>query len=188
MMVSVSVIFSKAVRIENTTVYYQDTDCCENHGGPSCLRKNSFVTLLTFLFYLAICNPVCGSNEVCSAPNNCTCIEGWVGEHCQQGKSTSPLHVMIFVLLVDQLEESNITSSSVTLSWLTPSNNNDNGYLILCHTNHFLIANKTIASGFDNVSVNGLKPFTCYRCCVIPLLIKGNGTESCLSFSTLQSG
>ena len=30
----------------------------------------------------AICNFSCGTNKECTAPNNCTCVSGWMGSDC----------------------------------------------------------------------------------------------------------
>ena len=39
------------------------------------------------IILLAICNPVCGINKECTAPNNCTCVSGWDGCNCLSGNN-----------------------------------------------------------------------------------------------------
>lgn len=98
-------------------------------------------------------------------------------------------HSMYFYFdIVANLTQSNVTSSSVQLSWLSPANSNDNGYFLYCTTTNSLQThNKTIPSGQNTSIISGLKPYTSYRCCVIPLLIVGNGTESCLPDHVITS-
>ena len=36
---------------------------------------------------IAICDPVCENGGTCVYPHNCTCLEGWTGARCEQGKS-----------------------------------------------------------------------------------------------------
>lgn len=46
---------------------YEITECCPGHGGDNCYPQ---------------CDENCGPNQECSAPNNCTCTEGWMGKDC----------------------------------------------------------------------------------------------------------
>ena len=40
--------------------------------------------IIDYFFYLiAFCNQRCGINQVCSAPNTCTCVTGWTGRNCR---------------------------------------------------------------------------------------------------------
>ena len=88
---------------------------------------------------------------------------------------------------MDGLTYFNLTSNSSKLSWLSPGNENVIGYIILCTTGSQTM-NMSISSGVNITCVTGLQPFTKYRCCVVPLLISGNGTASCVDFRTEESG
>ena len=35
---------------------------------------------------VAICTGGCGVNKQCTAPENCTCVQGWTGQDCLTGK------------------------------------------------------------------------------------------------------
>ena len=35
--------------------------------------------------FIAICNSTCGTNKQCSAPDTCTCVNGWTGSDCLTG-------------------------------------------------------------------------------------------------------
>ena len=36
--------------------------------------------------FVAICTGGCGVNKECTAPENCTCVQGWTGQDCLTGK------------------------------------------------------------------------------------------------------
>ena len=38
----------------------------------------------------AICSSPCGTNKQCTAPNTCTCANGWTGSNCLTGVVTYP--------------------------------------------------------------------------------------------------
>ena len=76
-------------------------------------------------------------------------------------------------------------SNSITLSWVTP--HNVNGYYIVITSNEHSL-NMTTASGINSTTIKDLYPFTLYRCCVIPILYEGNGTENCVSSTTSEGG
>ena len=78
-------------------------------------------------------------------------------------------------------------SNSITLSWLTPQNDNVNGYFIVITSNEHSL-NMTTASGINSTTIMDLYPFTLYRCCVIPILYEGNGTENCVALTTREGG
>ena len=35
--------------------------------------------------HVAICTGGCGVNKECTAPNTCTCVQGWTGQDCLTG-------------------------------------------------------------------------------------------------------
>ncbi len=40
----------------------------------------------SYYVYTAICYSSCGTNEECSLPDTCTCVEGWNGTDCLTGQ------------------------------------------------------------------------------------------------------
>ena len=41
--------------------------------------------MLLFFSLVAICTGGCGMNKECTAPQRCTCVQGWTGEDCLTG-------------------------------------------------------------------------------------------------------
>ena len=57
-------------------------------------------TLYIVLLITAICSLPCGTNKNCTAPDNCTCINGWTGSDCLTRINIYYLNTLYIVLLI----------------------------------------------------------------------------------------
>lgn len=74
--------------------YYQVFGCCPGYvrsGTHSCRRKcinspfsSSHASVI--IMYAAVCSAGCVNGGTCTAPNCCSCPQGWIGSRCHIGK------------------------------------------------------------------------------------------------------
>ena len=69
-----------------------ECNCTDQWVGHSCTQRKHPPTLLytqltVFWRALAVCRPECGVYGECTAPGECSCVEGWDGPMCTQGQS-----------------------------------------------------------------------------------------------------
>ena len=62
-------------------------DYCHNNAR---VRKHVQAAMsisldLSLFWCIAICSGGCGTNQNCTAPETCTCVEGWTGQDCLTG-------------------------------------------------------------------------------------------------------
>ena len=57
------------------------------HTQGKTIRNFNVVQQLTNAYFVlvAICTGGCGVNMNCTAPENCTCVQGWTGQDCLTG-------------------------------------------------------------------------------------------------------
>lgn len=58
-------------------------------------------TILSIMYFTAICDPPCQNNGQCFAPNTCACKGGFFGPECQVGKIFLLAWVTYFVSYVE---------------------------------------------------------------------------------------
>ena len=98
-----------------------------------------------------------------------------------------PKAYCLFLSVVDSLTVTSVEATSISLQWLRANNDNVNSYFIVWSNNEDS-QNKSIDAGANVTTITGLIPHKNYRCCVVPVLISGNGTEICVEQLTLQAG
>ncbi len=49
------------------------------------MKWNSFYLIHFILFITVTCDPECINDGVCVLPNQCECVIGYTGDHCQTG-------------------------------------------------------------------------------------------------------
>ena len=54
------------------------------HNDSKSFSATIYHTITDIL--IAICTGGCGLNMNCTAPENCTCVQGWTGQDCLTGK------------------------------------------------------------------------------------------------------
>ena len=67
--------------------YRTGINCCPGYGGLNCtgLSSHAFISSLSLSLAAKCESPECNDNEICIAPNHCSCIEGWTGYRCLTG-------------------------------------------------------------------------------------------------------
>ena len=100
---------------------------------------------------------------------------------------------MFFTGPIENMTVSDLSSTLCIITWNPPFQylqyGSFDGYITMCNisnTNTIIILNTTHEL---NVSVEFLKPFTSYICCVIPQwTTNGVGKSQCINFTTVEDG
>ena len=60
----------------------------------TCKQQGQLTQILSLSWRIAICSGGCGTNQNCTAPETCTCVEGWTGQDCLTGICCVSIEIM----------------------------------------------------------------------------------------------